>query len=159
MSWLGRSIANTLNLDNINKPSEEEDTTSPRGGVQQDLSDLTQTLTHHFHGITSFISPGPSDPVSGIRRDFAEIGGKFRSSVSKLSNNIHVPDITKLASDLLHLDSDDDVTSDDDDDDVTSDDDDVTSDGVTDDVVAFVKDVVMHPQTWLKFPLPQDENE
>ncbi|GJW13958.1 BSD-like protein [Tanacetum coccineum] len=150
MSWLGRSIANTLNLDNNNKPSEEEDTTSPRGGVQQDLSDLTQTLTHHFHGITSFISPGPSDPVSGIRRDFAEIGGKFRSSVSKLSNNIHVPDITKLASDLLHLDSDDDVTTDDDD---------VTSDGVTDEVVAFVKDVVMHPQTWLKFPLPQDENE
>ncbi|PWA75981.1 BSD-like protein [Artemisia annua] len=135
MSWLARSIANTLNLDddkNNNSPNE--------GGIKQDLSDLTQTLTQ---GITSFISPGPSD---GIRRDFAEIGGKFRTSISNLSNNLHVADFTKLASHLLHLDSDSD-----------SDGDDVV--GVTDEVVVFVKDVVMHPQTWLDFPLPHNENE
>lgn len=138
MSWLARSIANTLNLDN--EPAEDNNQ-----GMKQDLSDLTQTLTHHFQGITSFISPpGPSD---GIRRDFAEIGGKFRSSISNLSNNIHVADITKLASDLLHLDSGSD-----------SDGDDVVV-GVTDEVVAFVNDVVMHPQTWLDFPLPQHQNE
>ncbi|PWA61183.1 BSD-like protein [Artemisia annua] len=97
MSWLARSIANTLNLE------DEDTTTSPnQGGIKQDLSDLTQTLTQ---GITSFISPGPSD---GIRRDFAEIGGKFRTSISNLSNNLHVPDFTKLASGLLQLDSDSD---------------------------------------------------
>ncbi|XP_076934136.1 uncharacterized protein LOC143600291 [Bidens hawaiensis] len=74
-----------------------------------------------------------------MRRDLAEIGGRVRSELSK------------FASEFLRVDSDDDEDCD------SGDGDDVTV-GVTDEVVAFVNDIVMYPGTWLGFPLPEDED-
>lgn len=31
--------------------------------------------------------------------------------------------------------------------------------GVTEEVVAFVRDITMHPETWLDFPLPETEDD
>ncbi|KAM3234970.1 hypothetical protein P3L10_015006 [Capsicum annuum] len=31
--------------------------------------------------------------------------------------------------------------------------------GVADEVVAFVRDIAMHPETWLDFPLLDDEDD
>lgn len=141
--------------------------------MKEDLSEITKTLTRQFWGVASFLAPppaddehsthqpdrisDPSDPedvapeaISGIRRDFAEIGGRFRSGISKLSNNIDVSEITKLASSFLQLspDGDDYVLSKE-----------AEAIGVTDEVLTFVRDITMHPETWLDFPLPDDDED
>ncbi|KZV29897.1 hypothetical protein F511_17321 [Dorcoceras hygrometricum] len=184
MSWWTRSIASSLKLDDdeddvstskSNQPESphvhNDDTSSPNStprGVKDDLSDLTRTLTRQFWGVASFLAPPPeqirhdmetdeSDPdlISGIRSDFAEIGGKFKSGISKLSNNINVSEITKLASDFLQLGSDDEgeegskggVDSR------------KGAVGVNEEVVAFVRDIAMHPETWLDFPLSENAED
>lgn len=212
MSWLVRSIANTLTLDdegdndscpnpnpdpnpegtgyNDPKPGIESggDPSSPTRGVKEDISELTKTLTRQFWGVASFLAPPPqaepynpieesdhnnnsdekllfesrSDPegsepkIAGIRSDFAEIGGRFRSGISKLSSNVHVSEFTKIASNLLQLGPDNE----------NSEEFGYANDslmgavvGVTEDVVAFARDISMHPETWLDFPLPVNDDD
>ncbi|KAI3808510.1 hypothetical protein L1987_24461 [Smallanthus sonchifolius] len=152
MSWLSRS-----NKKHEQQVSDDNSPQSPQRGVNEDLSEITKTLTRQFWGVASLIAPlvhaghfnersEPSDPaaISGVRRDFAEIGGRFRSGITKLSNNIN---------DFLQLESeDDDYDSTDGD----GDGDDAV--GVTDEIVAFASDIAIHPETWLSFPLLEDED-
>ncbi|XP_073310456.1 uncharacterized protein [Primulina huaijiensis] len=187
MSWLARSIANSLKLDDdeddvrTDKPESEhpegphlqsDDASSPTStprGVKDDLSDLTKTLTRQFWRVASFLAPPPqqtrndkendeSDPdlMSGIRSDFAEIGGKFKSGITRLSNNINVTEITKMASDFLQLGSDDEGEE------GSKEGFDSARNGavgVSEEVVAFARDIAMHPETWLDFPLPQNAED
>ncbi|MCE3049625.1 hypothetical protein HAX54_045400 [Datura stramonium] len=190
MSWLARSIANTLKLDDdtndvVPAPNQDHSTdnpkvgnqqtdgssspTSPSRGVKEDLSELTKTLTSQFWGVASFLAPPPqsdsykplddskSDPdeeetdpagIVGLQTDFAEISGKFRSGISLLSNNIAVSEITKMASNLLQLGPEEENGFDLDNGAV----------GVMEEVVDFVRDIAMHPGTWLDFPLPENED-
>ncbi|KAF8059536.1 hypothetical protein N665_1229s0001 [Sinapis alba] len=174
MAWLARSIANSLKLDeddeDVEKPRPGDDSVqnqsvsesqSPRG-VKEDISELTKTLRSQFWGVASFLSqPSPSpdlqernqspeeedeDLIAGIRNDFAEIGGRFRTGISKLSENLPVSDFTKIASNFLQLGSEGvdpkgDVI------------------GVTEEVVAFVRDLAMRPDTWLDLPVPDDDDD
>ncbi|CAH9110830.1 unnamed protein product [Cuscuta epithymum] len=205
MSWLARSIANTLKLDSDDEEEENDhlsasmrdhstDTSneesipenqqsgdpsspvSPSRGVREDLSEITKTLSRQFWGVASFLAPPPqSEPGEslneyqsntggeldlnkersgtvgqvGIRNDFAELGGKFRSGISKLSSNMAVSEFTKIASNILQLGSDEE------------------EDGsyrkgavgVTEEVVIFARDIAMHPETWLDFPLLENEED
>lgn len=181
-SWFARTISNTLDLnepepepDQENKhqndvaqdPQTEDNSPpqSPNRGVKEDLSELTKTVTRQFWGVASFLAPpaaSNSDPPSddpegseiipGIRSDFAEIGGRFRSGISKLSDNVaSVSEITsKMASNFLQLGSDGEEERREGYDGVV---------GVTDAVLDFVGDITMHPDTWLDFPLPDHEND
>lgn len=203
MSWLARSLANSLRLDDeddgaagnvIDKASSSSDTKAydeqqeiypgtPTGrGVKEDLSELTKTLTRQFWGVASFLAPPPtsspddqisdsnhretshdspsdesspeesSDPagIAGIRSDLSEIGGKFRTGISKLSNNMAVSEITKIASNFLQFGSENELL------------DDYSAGGravgVTEEVMAFVRNIAMHPETWLDFPLVDAED-
>lgn len=201
MSWLARSIANTLKLDdeeeendNISAslrghssdtskeesvqnqtPSEDPSPpASPSRGVREDLSEITKTLSRQFWGVASFLAPPPQSESpnesrpdtgrelepdtggneaagpAGIRNDFAELGGKFRSGIYKLSSNMAVSEITKIASNILQLGSDDE-----------EEDGSFTKGavGVSEEVVAFARDIAMHPETWLDFPLPENEED
>lgn len=196
MSWLARSIANSLNLDDdtndvVPPPNRDHSTdnpksenhqetedssspTSPSRGVKEDLSELTKTLTSQFWGVASFLAPPPqsdsykpidnskldpdeeeSDPAAGIvglQTDFAEISGKFRSGISLLSSNMAVSEITKMASNLLQLGPEEEEEG-------KGFDLDKGVAGVTEEVVAFVRDIAMHPETWLDFPLPENEDD
>ncbi|XP_009150678.1 uncharacterized protein LOC103874029 [Brassica rapa] len=179
MAWLARSIANSLKLDEDDGDDEKRlsgedsvpnqsvsESQSPRG-VKEDISELTKTLRSQFWGVASFLSqPSPSpdlqernqspddaeeedeDLIAGIRNDFAEIGGRFRTGISKLSENLPVSDFTKIASNFLQLGSEGadpkdygDVI------------------GVTEELVAFVRDLAMHPETWLDLPLPDEDDD
>ncbi|XP_034690806.1 uncharacterized protein LOC117918343 [Vitis riparia] len=201
MSWLARSLANSLKLDDdddgatsnvtdkeslSDRKSDDEqqqiDPETPTGrGVKEDLSELTKTLTRQFWGVASFLAPPPTSPrhdqisdsnsrepsdeapfdesspeessdpvgIAGIRSDLSEIGGKFKTGISKLSNNMAVSEITKIASNFLQFGSEHE-----------------TVDynlvggavGVTEEVMAFVRNIAMHPETWLDFPLVDDED-
>lgn len=189
MSWFARSIANTLKLDDendfVSRPNHDHSTeeknqtddndsspVSPSRGVKEDISELTKTLTRQFWGVASFLAPPPqsdpykpiedpnsepdrnsneeeSDPagIAGLRSDIAEIGGRFKTGISKLSKNIPVSEITKMASNLLQLGPEEEEEEG------------RGAVGVTEEVVAFVRDIAMHPETWLDFPLLDDEDD
>lgn len=178
MAWLARSIANSLKLDeddddvekkpqsgdeSVPNQSVSESSQSPRG-VKEDISELTKTLRSQFWGVASFLSQPPPNPqernqspdraeeeeededlIAGIRSDFAEIGGRFRTGISKLSENLPVSDFTKMASNFLQLGSE------------GVDPKDVV--GVTEELVAFVRDLAMRPETWLDLPLPDEDDD
>ncbi|KAJ8645663.1 hypothetical protein MRB53_007411 [Persea americana] len=151
---------------------EEEE--NPSRGVKEDLSELTKTLSRQFWGVASFLAPPPSptaaaasrpsfpdpepnsdaDPpaLSGIRSDFAEIGGRFKTGISKLSSNMAVTEISKIASSFLPFGSEEEEPG---------------SEGsatggavgVTEEVLAFARNISMHPETWLDFPLFTDDED
>uniref|UniRef100_A0A2P2KJY1 Uncharacterized protein MANES_13G109700 n=1 Tax=Rhizophora mucronata TaxID=61149 RepID=A0A2P2KJY1_RHIMU len=165
-------------------PSSTTTVTTPRG-VKEDISELTKSFTRQLWGVASFLAPPPDsstpppnpappphpqisdvqtepqrqsdlsespneeDPIAGIRSDFAEIGGKFKSGISKLSSNKAVSDITKIASNFLQFGSESDFSGDD----LIG-----SAVGVTEEVVAFARDIAMHPETWLDFPVSDDNN-
>nr|KJB43951.1 hypothetical protein B456_007G225700 [Gossypium raimondii] len=201
MSWLSRSIVNSLKLDEDDddrtdaapnpkaEPDLDPDQSSPSQsypssdpntprGVKEDISELTKTLTRQFWGVASFLAPPPlgssnqqldhtedeqslrppsdgwdeaSDEalISGIRSDLSEIGGKFKTEISKLSKNIAVSEFTKMASNFLQLGSDEENLEKYESGNVV---------GVTEDVVAFARDIAMHPRTWLDFPVPDNDD-
>ncbi|XP_057761304.1 uncharacterized protein LOC130981682 [Arachis stenosperma] len=157
-------------------PSSPSPASTPRG-VKEDLSELTKSISRQLWGVASFLAPPPPPPpadhalaahpagnldsdapprgqeeeeeeeeeedlIAGIRSDFAEISGRFRSGISKLSENKAVSELTKMASNFLQI---------------RPEEDDYDLEGVvgiTEDVVLFARDVAMHPETWLDFPLP-----
>ncbi|RCU00988.1 hypothetical protein DVA78_20020, partial [Acinetobacter baumannii] len=80
------------------------------------------------------------DVIAGIRSDFAEIGGKFKTGISKLSSNIGVSEFTKIASNLLQFGSEEEAEAA------------GAALGVTQEVLAFVRNISLHPETWLDFP-------
>ncbi|OMP01782.1 hypothetical protein COLO4_11604 [Corchorus olitorius] len=144
-----------------------------------DLSELTKTLTRQFWGVASFLAPPPSSEqapdqteeaksvpppsddqdevsddqdelsdealIAGIRSDLSEIGGKFKTGISKLSNNIAVSEFTKIASNFLQFGSEEESLEKYQSGSVV---------GLTEEVVAFARDIAMHPETWLDFPVP-----
>lgn len=148
-------------------PPDHQNTT-PRG-VKDDLSEFSKTLTRQLWGVASFLAPPPQisdrDPqindsedntgdlagITGIRNDLSEIGGRFRSGISKLSTNKAVSGFSKIASNILQFASEEELSIED-----------YTQRGVigvTEEVVSFARDVAMHPETWIDFPLPEDDED
>ncbi|BAS86208.1 uncharacterized protein [Oryza sativa Japonica Group] len=93
-------------------------------GVKEDLTELSKTLTRQFWGVANFLapppgetSPSPSPPsaearygggtaqtppeISGIRSDFAEIGGRFKSGISRISNHKAMSGFSRIASNFF----------------------------------------------------------
>ncbi|KAJ3685448.1 hypothetical protein LUZ61_014612 [Rhynchospora tenuis] len=155
MSWLARSLASSLRLSPSDedpqsttttsepKPESESDTTNRT--VKEDISDLTQTLTRQFWGVASFLSSDDSPEIAGspridgIKSDFAEIGTQFKSSISILSNAKVVSEVSKMATSFLQFGSEEEEEED-------------GEDVMDEEVVVFVRNLVMHPKTWLDFP-------
>ncbi|CAL9761780.1 unnamed protein product [Musa acuminata subsp. burmannicoides] len=156
----------------------EEVGITPTRGVKDDLSDLTQTLTRQLWGVASFLAPAPvgadgsdrsvsaisdeaalpavtaaeSPRIAGIRSDFAEIGGTFKIGISSvLSHTKAVAEISKIASSLLPFGSDEE--------DGEVDGVGIDAVGVNEEVLAFARNITMHPETWLDFPLPPGDED
>uniref|UniRef100_A0A1J3JJF8 BSD domain-containing protein n=1 Tax=Noccaea caerulescens TaxID=107243 RepID=A0A1J3JJF8_NOCCA len=150
---------------------------SPRG-VKEDISELTKTFRSQLWGVASFLAPPPDssdlpeknptgDPVdetrkssdlgegdedliAGIRNDIVEIGGRFRTGISKISGNIPVSGLTKMASNFLQLGKEGADSKELDVGDAI---------GVTEEVVGFARDLALHPETWLDFPFPGEDED
>ncbi|WOK99206.1 hypothetical protein Cni_G07918 [Canna indica] len=156
----------------------EEESDDPSRGVKEDLSELSQTLARQFWGVASFLAPPPNssdgrppDPavvhrdagpteasdaaaMAGIRSDFEEIRGRFRSGISKISGNMGVSEISKIASNFLPFGAEEEEEDDEDDGNFGAD-----AIGITDEVMSFVHNISMHPETWLDFPLLSDDED
>ncbi|KAK6939738.1 BSD domain [Dillenia turbinata] len=157
----------------------EEDLDQGRAGVKEDLSELTQTLTRQLWDVANFLPPPPSQPTSpsldnpsvsdfpakesesspiaGIRSDFAEIGGRFRTGMSAVS---------EMASNLLSIEEleerNESEAEDEEEEEFEAE---VEEEeyyleiaaGVTEEVLAFASNIAMHPETWLDFPLVDED--
>ncbi|ESQ45554.1 hypothetical protein EUTSA_v10010387mg [Eutrema salsugineum] len=162
--------------DIVSSPSALQ-SQSPRG-VKEDISELTKTFRSQLWGVASFLAPPPAssdspeknqtddgveetrkssdlgegdeDLIAGIRNDFVEIGGRFRTGISKLSGNLPVSEFTKIASNFLQLGSEGANSKELDVGDAI---------GVTEEVVGFARDLALHPETWLDFPFPEEDND
>ncbi|CAA3019756.1 Hypothetical predicted protein [Olea europaea subsp. europaea] len=170
------STGNKPKPENVLQDDDVSSPISPSRGVKDDFSELTKTLKSQLWGVASFLAPQPQldpnkssreqdqdqdqdpdpDAISGIQTDLAEIGGRFRNGISKLSNNINVSEITKMASNFLQLESDDEIEKEGSAEDFNSARKKVV--GVTEEVVTFASDIAMHPKTWLDFPLPENDD-
>ncbi|XWS21308.1 hypothetical protein CRYUN_Cryun30bG0044600 [Craigia yunnanensis] len=152
-------------------------------GVKEDLTELKQSLTRQLWGVASFLAPpppppprsstqfnsqsndrsfsnlsqsdpsdqstfgdeeDPSDPaaVGGVRDDFAEIGGR----------------LSKMASDYFPFRSGENEEENEMENENEEEDQRFNAVGITDEVLAFAKNIAHHPETWLDFPLDPDED-
>ncbi|KAK8580507.1 hypothetical protein V6N13_143589 [Hibiscus sabdariffa] len=215
MSWLVRSLANSLTLDDDEsassrdeknddvirvsqspatpneetKAKEERQSLSPQQvdelhshGIKEDLTQLKDGITRQLFGVASFLASPPStqfsdqsnDPsfsnlnqsqqsdqsisrnaehpsdsvaVSGIRDDFAEIGGT----------------LSKMASDYLPFglgenQEENEMENGSGGEGEEEEDQEFNVARITDEVLAFARNIAHHPETWLDFPLDPDED-
>ncbi|XVE70212.1 hypothetical protein DITRI_Ditri10aG0054900 [Diplodiscus trichospermus] len=217
MSWLARSLANSLRLEDDDNESSaysgvgendvvtnesqsspphrhkiqneqtkgEQQSLSPEQvaelqsrGVKEDLTELKQTITRQLWGVASFLAPPPpplppprsstqfnrqsndgsfsnlnqsepwdqsisddeedptdSEAVAGIRDDFAEIGSLRHFPLGSEENE---------EENEIENENEEDQG--------------FTAVGITDEVLAFARNIAHHPETWLDFPLDTDED-
>ncbi|KAM7516971.1 hypothetical protein LguiA_006554 [Lonicera macranthoides] len=213
MSWLARSIANSLRIDDDEDDDEDSTTTSAKTynsqshqepleesqefeeeeddesdnqgrGVKEDLSELRETLARQIWGVASFLAPPPQldsnptlshhypdpsvsdrnrwdssvrsgsgdvsdeDPAgsvgdySGDRDNFAYIHDNNNNNSSRFNDNRLNSRISRF-SNFLPFRPDDEIAD---------------AIGVTEEVLAFAGNIAHHPETWLDFPLSEEED-
>ncbi|XBI73466.1 hypothetical protein VPH35_067210 [Triticum aestivum] len=93
-------------------------------GVKEDLTELSKTLNRQFWGVANFLAPPPGKgspspsptpssaggqsadagtppEIAGIRRDFSEISGRFRSGISRISSHKAVSGFSSITSNFF----------------------------------------------------------
>ncbi|KAJ4844414.1 hypothetical protein Tsubulata_024943 [Turnera subulata] len=154
---------------------EEED--GQGRGVREDLTELGQTLSRQLWGVASFLAPPAEPSVSHldqssddegeppdserIGHDFAQIGGR----ISKMASN-HLP-FGSEDDRVLKVEKEGEEEGEEEDEEEREveqaneeyeDWEGIEVVGLTDEVLAFAGNIAMHPETWLDFPLDEEED-
>lgn len=189
MSWLPRSIANSLLIDGEDEDEDDrptvandynnhlpqsqsvteqefnpnQDGSDPQTlttGLKEDLSEFTESLARQLWGVASFLAPPPPPPPpppplplrhssrttpkpdtsASIRRDSSD-GDNISNSIcedSRFGGETGVSNSSIYPNDNKEDNHTDFV-------------------GVTDEVLAFAMNIAHHPETWLDFPLTEEE--
>ncbi|XP_057538522.1 uncharacterized protein LOC130815977 [Amaranthus tricolor] len=171
MSWLTNPFK-SLQLFDEEQGNSPNNPISPTIGVKEDISAIGRQLISFISPETPSNSGESSRTFEGIRNDLEEIKGTFKSSLSLISSNRAVSEISKLASNFLQFNDENDVDfvnrnmggnmikkNDDGDDDGNDDDDDDDDDGVgiNDGVIQFAQQISNRPELWTEFPLSLDD--
>lgn len=179
MSWLARSFANSLRLDGdvddendivldppttssrdpaqqqhearenaFGSEAEEDEETQDRAGVKEDLDEIKQTLTRQFWGMASFLAPppsdshSPSDPSSFVSDQSNhravspnEVPQLDDAAISNHSNSVSVGSDSEGDFGLEQR-----------------------AVGITEEVLVFAMNIAMHPETWLDFPIDEEDD-
>ncbi|MCL7039857.1 hypothetical protein MKW94_003557 [Papaver nudicaule] len=163
------------------KEEEEEVESSSGRGVKEDLEDLTNTLTRQLRGVASFLAPPPT-PICQQQQQRQDESSVAESSNSgwnlwdsktdqtsdqesvgisggvDLYENVEISDLSidKAINELPRVDSPrvfHPCGSEESEDKYPI----GGAIGVTDEVLMFARNIAMHPETWLDFPLVDDE--
>ncbi|XP_077217456.1 uncharacterized protein LOC143851844 [Tasmannia lanceolata] len=130
----------------VSKESDPKIIDSPRiGRIRSDFAEIGGRFSDPSVSKESDPKITDSPRIGGIRSDFAEIGDRFKSGISRFSTNKAVSEISKIASSFLPFGSEEEGLGD--------------AVGVTDEVLAFARNISMHPETWLDFPLFVDDED
>ena len=173
-SWLARSLANSLRLDDNNSDADDEDndvvlknecgepspssSTEPHQrqqqeknhnngieseeeaqnrGVKEDLTEFKQVLTRQFWGVASFLAPPPSQPSTPSKQSLPNWD---RSQPSDQLDPVALKEEEEEEEEFDEECYMEDAV------------------GITDEVLAFARNIAMHPETWLDFPLDEEED-
>ncbi|KAI3760717.1 hypothetical protein L1987_51116 [Smallanthus sonchifolius] len=169
MSWLARSIANTLLIDDDdddrhrtspisdhNRPQFSKEQLhihqqlqnleikdhDPTGSVKEDLSEFTETLTRQLRGVASFLAPPPPPPAPPIRHHSTE----FQPDLSVSDRDDGDPYLSGEDDDRVSNPTCDQIEN-------------VEAVGVREEALAFARNISHHPETWLDFPLSEEEDD
>ena len=187
-SWLARSLANSLRLDgdgeNENDVVSDPPTTSPRShqphdnavgseeeegeeqghgrGVKEDLDEIKQTLTRQFWGMASFLAPPPSISQPSSPPSHSHSPNQQQHRDVDLAS---IPDQSRRDSSdaeqgRLHVDDPDPIGSDSEGNGEPEIEDYALERavGITEEVLAFAMNIAMHPETWLDFPIDEEDD-
>ncbi|KAL9450200.1 hypothetical protein AB3S75_012017 [Citrus x aurantiifolia] len=198
MSWLARSIADSLHLDDDDDGAEENDVvpdrsnldTSPTNhyqipppkddrtqsppeqleenefqsrGVKEDLTEFKQTLTRQFWGFASFLAPPPTthDNQQGSSNNLDESGAPDQSDEEHpLDSGIGVSEMSRMGSNYYPLGSEENEGENGNGDygEEEEEEEGLSAVGITDEVLAFASNIAHHPETWLDFPLEEEDD-
>ncbi|GLJ43343.1 hypothetical protein SUGI_0900310 [Cryptomeria japonica] len=128
------------------------------GDLQQEVVEQTHDAENNVHGDTS----ENAQRLMGIRSDIAEISGSVRTGLSRFSSNKAVHEISKLASNLLPFRRDSEGDEQEGEEEKSGAFDKrslISAVGITEEVLTFARNISMHPETWLDFPLFNDEDD
>lgn len=183
-SWFARSLANSLRLDDDddddgdiqNDIVTESPTTSPRNndyqqqqdnnaieseeendetlqgrGVKEDLDEIKQTLTRQFWGMASFLAPPPSSTISQDEHEQQrQVDDDIISNQnSEMEQGVFRRDDPEPNSNTFGSDSEGeherefDIQC---------------AVGITEEVLTFAMNIAMHPETWLDFPIDEEDD-
>ncbi|KAM5565908.1 hypothetical protein ABKV19_019757 [Rosa sericea] len=167
MSWLAHSLSKSLRIDGDGEGQDHDDDVVPhrntnneadvpptastkpqdRGneiesdaeavedaqtrGVKEDLSEFQQTLTRQFWGVASFLAPPPPSDRLAPPPD---------------CDRSEPPDHRPAQSPMAFNEGEEEEEEEE------------CAVGVTDEVLAFARNIAMHPETWLDFPLDEEED-
>ncbi|XP_050364911.1 uncharacterized protein LOC126783479 [Argentina anserina] len=166
MSWLAHSLSKSLRLDSDDvvrphpnnndeapvppsstKPQQHNEIESDANeafdaqtrGVKDDLSEFQQTLTRQFWGVASFLAPPPPPPPPPPpSHRLADPPDCDRSEPPD-----HRPGQSPIASNGYDDEAEEEEEY---------------AVGVTEEVLNFARNIAMHPETWLDFPLDEEED-
>ncbi|PKU83472.1 uncharacterized protein LOC110113937 [Dendrobium catenatum] len=136
-------------------PSSQTPSSSPRNYFSAETSPSSRNRQQEptTSGDSDLVDSFESLRTAGIRSDFAEIGGTIKTGIARLSIN----GISKIASTFLPLLDEEEELDQIEEKEEYEDFSDVV--GVTDEVLAFARNIACHPETWLDFPLLSDDDE
>ncbi|KAD6796184.1 hypothetical protein R6Q59_003080 [Mikania micrantha] len=169
MSWLARSLAKSLQIDgeedepdlpstsndvnqnhhqSVKQPELQSDQrrSNPQTltGVQGDLSEFTESLSRQIWGVASFLVPPPPPHLSSTTtKSDGHTGGHGDGDV--LLNSIYEDSQSGDGFGVLNSS-------------IVDQEKDTGYVGVTDEVVVFATNIAHHPETWLDFPLSEEED-
>lgn len=164
-SWFARSLANSLRIDDDddydgdiqNDIVTESPTTSPRNnnaieseendetlqgrGVKEDLDEIKQTLTRQFWGMASFLAPPPST-ISQSQQQQQVDGDVISNQNSEMEQGVFRGDDPQPNSEG-EQEREFDIQC---------------AVGITEEVLTFAMNIAMHPETWLDFPIDEEDD-
>ncbi|KAL9313095.1 hypothetical protein ACSQ67_018547 [Phaseolus vulgaris] len=184
MSWLASSFANSLRLDgdgddendtvldppttSLRDPLQpqtrenafgsesegEEDEETEGRGVKEDLDEIKRTLTRQFWGMTSFLAPPSTDShslsLSHVQSDpssFISDQLTHRSLSPNEEPQLDEAAVSKRSNPVTFgSDSEGNCGIE------------QGAVGITEEVLAFAMNIAMHPETWLDFPIDEEDD-
>lgn len=172
MSWLARSIADSLRIDDDDENTDEDDDdeeeeTNPRKpnpnhsqskhienddveeeeeedrsgrGVREDITEFTETLTRQLWGVASFLAPPPPPPPPPLLPPYHN---RFDRGVADRDHWEH-RDQSRKEVESPPLELEEEIVEE--------------AAGVTEEVLAFAMNIAHHPETWLDFPMEEEDD-
>ncbi|KAF8109983.1 hypothetical protein N665_0088s0001 [Sinapis alba] len=146
------------NADRSSTISPEEEEAQARG-VKDDLTELTHTLTRKFRGVANFLAPLPETSSSDLRFSSESLSSDRGLNQSCVASDARETGIRARSwnSDTMEeknvcnlpVEEEEEETDEEEEMDVVA---------ITDEVLAFARNIAMHPETWLDFPLDPEED-